>query len=55
MHSNESKPVFCVMLLTRRVSHHTVALFPFVVREATSTISTFITVAQACARWSTCN
>lgn len=42
MHSNESK-VFCVILLTQRVSHHTVALFPFVVREATSTISTFIT------------
>lgn len=43
MHSNESKQVFYVILLTRRVSHHTVALFPFVVREATSTISTFIT------------
>jgi len=42
MHSNESKQVFCVILLTRRVSHHTVALFSFVVREATSTISTFI-------------
>lgn len=40
MHSNESKQVFCV--ITQRVSRHTVALFPFVVREATSTISTFI-------------
>lgn len=42
MHSNESKQVFCIILLTRRVSHHTVALLPFV-RGATSGISTFIT------------
>lgn len=26
MHSNESKQVFCIILLTRGVSHHTVSL-----------------------------
>lgn len=53
MHSNESKQVFCIILLTRRVSHHTVSL-RFHLSEATSGISTFIAgrASMCVLRWS---